>query len=146
MRSTALSPLAASWQAFRERFLSRSAFEQIEELRVGVPARHLRGLAESLNVPQALVCRLVGLSPSAAKRRIARNSQLSTTASERLMRIGAIQKQAVAVFGCSELAMAWLQTSNIGLGGVSPLSLLDTELGAQEVARTLSAIELGGVV
>ena len=61
------------------------------------------------------------------------------------MRIGAIQKQAVAVFGCSELAMAWFQTNNIALGGVSPLSLLDTGIGTQEVARILSAIGHGGV-
>ena len=60
------------------------------------------------------------------------------------MRIGAIEKQAEAVFDCNELAQAWLQTSNIGLGGVSPLSLLDTGPGTQDVARILSAIEHGG--
>ena len=144
MRSTALSPSAAIWRTFRDRFLLCSAFEQIDGLRAGVPACHLRGLAESLNVPKVTVFRLVGLSPSAARRRIALNSHLSITVSERLMGIGAIEKRAVAVFDCSELAQAWLQTSNIGLGGVSPLSLLDTGLGTHEVARILSAIEHGG--
>lgn len=144
MRSTAPTPRAANWRAFRDRFLLCSAFEQIEELRAGVPACHLCGLAESLNVSQATVFRLVGISPSAARRRIALNSHLSITVSERLIRIGAIEKQAVAVFDCNELAQEWLRTSNFGLGGVSPLSVLDTGLGMQEVARILSAIEHGG--
>ncbi len=144
MKSTVPSTLANNWRAFRDRFLLCSALEQIEGLRAGVPACHLRGLAESLNVPQATVFCLLGLSPSVAKRRIALNSHLSISVSERLMGIGAIEKQAVAVFDCSKLAQAWLQTSNIGLGGRSPLSLLDTGLGTQEVARILNSIERGG--
>ena len=145
MKSTTQSPLAANWRAFRDRFLLCSAFEQIEVFRTGVSAGHLRGLAESLNVPQAVVFRLVGLSASVAKRRIALDAHLSMTVGERLLGIGAIEKQALTVFGCSEQALAWLQTSNIGLGGVSPLSLLDTGIGTQEVARILSAIGHGGV-
>ena len=145
MRSTAPTPRAANWRAFRDRFLFCSVSEQIDGLRAGVPACHLRGLAESLGVPQATVFRLVGITPSAARRRIAHDSHLSITVSERAMEIGAIEKQAVAVFDCNKLAQEWLQTSNIGLGGVSPLSLLDTGLGKKEVARILSAIELGGV-
>jgi len=125
MKSTALSPSAANWRAFLDNFLSRPASKQIEGLRAGVPACHLRGLAETLNIPQTTVFHLVGLSPPAARRRIALNSLLSTSVSERLLGIGVVEKQAVTVFGCTELAQAWLQTRNVGFGGESPLSQLD---------------------
>jgi uncharacterized protein (DUF2384 family) len=34
----------------------------------------------------------------------------------------------------------------VGLGGATPLSLLDTEPGAREVRRILSAIDHGGAL
>ncbi len=145
MRSTARTPLAAKWRAFQDAFLQSSASEQIKGIRAGIPASHLRGLAETLNIPQSTVFRLVGLSPSAARRLIALNRNLTPTASERLLNIGTIEKHAVAVFGTTDLAHAWLLTSNIALGDVSPLSLLDTGLGTQEVARILNAIEHSSV-
>lgn len=142
---TAPSPLAVHWRAFRDAFLLRSVSDQLRGFHAGIPACHLHGIAESLNVRQATVSRLVGLSPSAARRQIALNRNLRPSVSERLLRIGAIEKRAVAVFGSVDLAQAWLLTSNIGLGNVSPLSLLDTELGAQEVIRIINAVEHGGV-
>lgn len=123
-----------------------SVADQIDGIRAGIAASHLRGLAETLSVPQIVIFRLVGLSPSAARRRIALKRNLSPSASERLLRIGAIENRAMTVFGSGDLAHAWLLTvNNIGLGNVSPLSLLDTEPGAQEVTRTLNAIAHGGV-
>jgi len=145
MRVTAPISLAAEWRAFRDAFLVRSVADQIEGIRAGIAANHLRGLAETLDVPQIAIFRLVGLSPSAARRRIALKRNLSPSASERLLRIGAIENRAMTVFGSADLAHAWLLTGNIGLGNVSPLSLLDTEPGAQEVTRTLNAIAHGGV-
>ena len=47
-------------------------------------------------------------------------------------------------FGDAELASEWLQTSNLGLGNETPLSMLDTEIGCREVSRVLNAIAYGG--
>ena len=146
MRTTAPSTLAENWQVVRDAFLLRSVADQIEEIRAGIAASHLRGLAETLNVPQTTIFRLSGLSPSVARRCISLNKKLSPSASERLLRIGAIESRAITVFGCADLAHTWLLTRNISLGNVSPLSLLDTEPGVQEIARILNAIEYGGAV
>ena len=65
---------------------------------------------------------------------------------ENLAQIAAIKKLAENVFNNPTLARKWLETNNLGLGNVSPLSLLETETGRREVARVLDAIARGGVV
>jgi uncharacterized protein (DUF2384 family) len=50
------------------------------------------------------------------------------------------------IFGGRETAARWLKTSNLALGGATPLSMLDTEPGAAEVRRILSAIDYGGAL
>ena len=134
----------ARWKAFNEYYNSLPVADRIQAIRVGFSANHLHELAETLNVPQAVISRLVGLSPSAAKRRITLNRNLSPSASERLLQIGVVETRTVAVFGSADRAHEWLRTRNLSLGNVSPLSMLDTGPGTQEVARILNAIEHGG--
>jgi len=43
----------------------------------------------------------------------------------------------------SKGALNWLQSPNAALGGVTPLSLLDTDIGADGVLDTLGRIEHG---
>jgi putative toxin-antitoxin system antitoxin component (TIGR02293 family) len=47
------------------------------------------------------------------------------------------------VFGERAKASRWLHNPNRALGGVSPLSLLDTDLGTREVEQILGRIEYG---
>ena len=110
----------------------------------GRPAAALVGIAEALRVPRERIYQLIGLSASTAKRKLARDETLDPPMTERLNRVGAIEKLAEDTFGDPVMASAWLQTSNLGLGNVVPLSLLDTEIGCREVSRVLNAIAYGG--
>ncbi len=47
--------------------------------------------------------------------------------------------------GNRELAVAWLNRPNHVLGGVAPLSLINTEDGMRQVENTLGRIGYGGV-
>jgi putative toxin-antitoxin system antitoxin component (TIGR02293 family) len=47
------------------------------------------------------------------------------------------------VLGARDKAGRWLQKANRALGGVAPLDLLDTDLGAEEVVTILGRIEHG---
>ncbi|MGH7857479.1 MAG: antitoxin Xre/MbcA/ParS toxin-binding domain-containing protein, partial [Candidatus Binatia bacterium] len=60
----------------------------------------------------------------------------------RLARVGAM---AVRVLGSEEKAGRWLHRPNRALGNESPLSLLDTAIGAREVEDLLGRIEHGVV-
>jgi putative toxin-antitoxin system antitoxin component (TIGR02293 family) len=135
---------AGAWVAYRDQFLNSSAQAQISEIRKGAPASNLVGAAEALHLPRERVYELVGLSASTAKRKLAKDEMLDPLMTERLTRLGAIERLAEDTFGDALLASEWLQTLNLGLGNVTPLSMLDTEIGCREVSRVLNAIAYGG--
>jgi putative toxin-antitoxin system antitoxin component (TIGR02293 family) len=47
------------------------------------------------------------------------------------------------VFEDRDAAVDWLKAPNASLGGATPLSLLDTDIGAEGVMDTLGRIEHG---
>lgn len=63
--------------------------------------------------------------------------------SARLRRIARVVRRAEMVFEDAAAALRWIQTPNASLGGVSPLSLLDTEIGEGAVLDALGRIEHG---
>ena len=131
------------WLRFRDDFLKRSVADQIRVIRGGTRAQNLVVLAEAVQVSQEAVFRAVGLPVSTAKRKVSKDEMLDSATTERLIRICRIEKLAEDVFGDGADARKWLRTENMGLGA-TPLSMLDTDLGAQEVARVLNAIAYGG--
>ena len=138
-------PAAGAWLVYRDQFLNSSAQAQISQIRKGAPASNLIGAAEALRLPRERVYDLIGLSVSTAKRKLAKDETLDPLMTERLTRIGAIEKLAEDTFGDPVLASQWLQAANVGMGNVQPLSMLDTEIGCREVSRVLNAIAYGGV-
>ena len=134
----------SAWVDYRDAFLGSPAALQIEAIRRGAPAGNLLGAAEALHLPRERVYELVGLSVSTAKRKVAANEVLDPLVTERLVRLGGIEKLAEETFGDPALAAEWLQAVNVGLGGVAPLALLDTEIGCREVSRVLNVIAYGG--
>ncbi len=127
----------------RDAFLSRPVADQIRVIRSGMPAKDLVALADAMRVSRETVFRAVGLPLTTAKRKLNRDENLDPATTERLARIYRTEKLAEDVFGDGEGARQWLTTENLGLGG-SPLSMLDTDLGAQVVYQVLRAIAYGG--
>lgn len=63
--------------------------------------------------------------------------------SERALRIAKLTAHAAEVFRSHTNATAWLNRPNRSLGGVTPLSLCDTEIGGNEVEESLIRIAHG---
>jgi len=63
--------------------------------------------------------------------------------SRQVVRLAHVVECAEDVFESTEVALNWLQAPNGALGGVSPLSRLDTEIGAERVLDTLGRIAHG---
>jgi putative toxin-antitoxin system antitoxin component (TIGR02293 family) len=103
-------------------------------------------MVDYLGVPKTVIFRLLHTPESTAHRLIRDNRGLDAAASERVVRIADVTRMAEATFGGREPAIQWLKTANLGLRGASPLSMLDTEPGAREVRRILSAIDHGGTL
>lgn len=113
--------------------------------RAGAQPGFLVGAAEALGVSRETIFRVAGLSVSTANRKIAKQETLDPLVTERLARLAVIEAEAKDAFGDHEIARAWLRAENIGLGGCTPLSMLDTDIGSREVEKILVAIAHGGV-
>src|SRR2546430_5308448 len=125
---------------FRER---RARLEAIlRSARTGFPYATLEALATRFEIPRETLVRILHLPPrTLARRKKAR--RLSASESDRLLRLARVAARAEDVFGSQERAGAWLRGTVRALGSVSPLDLLDTDLGAQQVERILGRIEHG---
>ena len=68
---------------------------------------------------------------------------LNCEESGKLLRLARIIERAAEVFEDGPAALDWVKSPNASLGGVTPLSILDTDLGAESVMDTLGRIEHG---
>jgi putative toxin-antitoxin system antitoxin component (TIGR02293 family) len=117
--------------------------EDIQDaIRDGLPYASLEALADMLELTRRDVTAIVGMAPRTLARRKLRR-HLSPIESDRLYRIARITQLAADTLGGVEQAREWLNRSNRSLGGYSPLSMLDTEIGARQVEEALARINYG---
>lgn len=130
------------------RTLQRSVGSEIEMARMvreGLPAAALDHLLAELTPDagtQAEVYGVVGSARTLQRKRAARQ-RLSPDESDRLARLARILVHAEETFGSADKAHGWLGDPNWALGGVKPLSLLDSDAGALAVEQLLGRIQHG---
>jgi putative toxin-antitoxin system antitoxin component (TIGR02293 family) len=71
--------------------------------------------------------------------------RLARYESDRLYRLARLVSLAANFLGDHRTAIDWLKKPNHALGGVAPLAIIDTELGARQVENVLGRIGYGGV-
>jgi putative toxin-antitoxin system antitoxin component (TIGR02293 family) len=118
---------------------------KVEVIRRGVTARVVDDMVEYFDVSKNDIFKVLRTPESTAHKLIKDNRPLDAGASERVVRVADVTRMAEATFGGREAATRWLKTPNLALEAATPLSMLDTEPGASEVRRILSAINYGGV-
>lgn len=78
-----------------------------------------------------------------SRRTFQRRTVLNTVESDRLIRFSSILRLAEDLFGEPDAVRVWLHASNKALGGVSPLSVLDTDAGTRQVETVLGRLMHG---
>jgi putative toxin-antitoxin system antitoxin component (TIGR02293 family) len=86
--------------------------------------------------------RIVAPRRTLARRRDLRQN-LTTSESDRVLRLERISEMADRVFGNHEKAKRWLRSEIIALNGARPIDLLETETGAREIEQELIRIDYG---
>ena len=112
-------------------------------IRAGVPARSADALKASMVIGDADLAALLGVSEKTLYRARTSHARLDAVASDRLYRVARIVALAVEVLEDQSAALRWLARPQIGLGGRTPLSLLTTEVGRDQVESLLLRIEHG---
>lgn len=122
--------------------LPRSVLEWISLVRHGISASAVDAAVRVMGIGQTELARALDIPERTLARR-KKEGVLSRDESGKLVRLARVVERAVEVFEDERAALDWLKSPNASLGGVSPLSLLDTDLGSVAVVNTLGRIEQG---
>jgi putative toxin-antitoxin system antitoxin component (TIGR02293 family) len=114
----------------------------ISAVRRGLRISAVDAVIQELDATRAEVLPTLRLARRTMERRKI-TGRLRPEESERVYRLAKVLAFAESVLGTREKARRWLNTPNRALGNVSPLSLLETEAGADEVTHVLGRIEFG---
>ena len=113
----------------------------VELVREGVPWSLYHGVASDLGLSEQVVADVLRIPPRTLARR--KGGRLEPHEGERLLRFVRLVARATEVLGDSKKAARWLEAPNRALGGATPLSLLDTDIGTQAAEDVLARIEYG---
>jgi putative toxin-antitoxin system antitoxin component, TIGR02293 family len=119
-----------------------SDFDLADAAAKGVPAEAAHRLVESGLLDAEELYQLVIPRRTLDRRRVDKEA-LTVTESDRLLRVVRVIVRAIEALGDVAKARTWLRTSNRSLRGRTPLSLLETDIGARMAERTLGRIEHG---
>jgi putative toxin-antitoxin system antitoxin component (TIGR02293 family) len=120
----------------------RSQIDFIPLLRKGLPYEALESVTDKLDIS----VEVASVALQLARRTLARrkeSNRLDAQESERILRLADMAARATTILGTVEKAKQWLTADNRALGGVAPISLLDTDVGTRAVEDVLLRIEHG---
>ena len=114
-----------------------------DHIREGFSPRSIAALQQFLEVSQDELAGALGVTRQTLIRNKRKGEALTPRLSDQVHRVARVARHALQVFEDQESAVGWLKDENAALAGRTPLSLLDTDAGAQKVARLLGRIEWG---
>lgn len=120
----------------------QSSLDWIGMIREGIPAAAVESLLAAVRLSQSELAGALGIPERTLARR-KREGVLNSEESSKLVRLARAIARANEVFDDPVAAVDWLKTPNAALRGNAPLSLFDTDIGAENVLDTLGRIEHG---
>lgn len=120
----------------------RVPMDWIPLVRHGLPSAAVDAVLRLTRLTQGELAHALAIPERTLARR-KREGTLSPEESAKLLRLARVVERAETVFENADLALNWLQSPNAALCGVTPLSLLDTDIGADSVLDILGRIEHG---
>lgn len=120
----------------------RTALDWVSVIRQGISSAAVDSLTQAIHLTQSELAVALGIPERTLTRR-KKEGTLNSEESAKLVRLARVVKRAEDVFDNLDAALAWLKTPNAALCRASPLSLLDTDIGAESVMDTLGRIEHG---
>ena len=120
----------------------RSQEDLAQRVRKGLPFAALVAVMEKYGISRDVLCSILHLSARNFLRR-KEQKRLSSDESDRLYRLARVIAHANRVFEDPDESADWIHAPNTSLGKQQPLTLLDTDIGVQQVDQVLGRIEHG---
>jgi putative toxin-antitoxin system antitoxin component (TIGR02293 family) len=139
-RTASIVEALGGWRALGRKV---SNVDQLtKRVRDGLPYATLESLMAEFRISSTEAQAALNLPARTISRR-KKQRRLQADESDRLVRLAHVAARAAEVLGDKEKAARWLHRPNRALANQSPLSILDTELGARQVEALLTRIEHG---
>ncbi len=116
--------------------------EWVDLIRHGIPSTAVDSLVAFLSITKSELSDAIDIPVRTLVRRKG-EALLDSDESAKLVRVARVIERAEEVFEDPDAARDWLKSPNASLSGQTPMSLLDTEIGAASVMDTLGRIEHG---
>ncbi len=123
--------------------LSHDSFALVMAAREGVLARVAFEVAERLELHLTQMADLLHTTTKTLQSYRQSKKKLSPAHSEQTLKLLALQQKGKEVFGTSTALRSWLSKPAYGLGGQTPLALLETSGGIDLVMEELYRISYG---
>lgn len=119
-----------------------SWMEWVSVIRQGIPSTAVDALIAFLSISKTEFSEAIDIPFRTLVRRKG-EALLASDESAKLVRVARVIERAEEVFEDPDAARVWLKSANISLSGQTPISLLDTEIGAESVMNALGRIAHG---
>ncbi|MBI2308487.1 MAG: DUF2384 domain-containing protein [Rhodocyclales bacterium] len=120
----------------------RSPLDWVSVIRQGISSAAVDSLAKTIHVTHSELAVALGIPERTLARR-KKEGMLNSEESAKLVRLARVIERAEEVFEDLNVSLDWLKSPNAALSGATPLSLLDTDIGAESVMDALGRIEHG---
>ncbi len=120
----------------------RTPLDWVSIIRQGIPSLAIDSLAKTIHVTHSELATALGIPERTLARR-KKEGTLSSEETAKIVRLARVIRRAEEVFEDLEISLDWLKSPNASLSGATPFSLLDTDIGAENVMDTLGRIEHG---
>jgi putative toxin-antitoxin system antitoxin component (TIGR02293 family) len=120
----------------------RTPLDWVSVIRHGISSAAVDSLAKTLRVTHSELAAALGIPERTLARR-KKEGMLNSEESAKLVRLARVIERTEEVFEDLNVSLDWLKSPNAALSGATPLSLLDTDIGAESVMDTLGRIEHG---
>jgi len=120
----------------------RTPLQWVSVIRQGIPSAAVDSLTRVLSITQAELAAALAIPDRTLARR-KKEGMLNSEETAKLVRLARVIERAEETFEDIDAARDWLKSTNAALTGATPLSLLDTDIGAESVMDALGRIEHG---
>ncbi|MEY3399162.1 MAG: hypothetical protein RL220_1756 [Bacteroidota bacterium] len=121
-----------------------SQMARVSLVREGIGYGAIETISNRLHCPVKTVLSLMGMPQTTYNKKKSEHSLMDTHSSEWVLLVTELIDYGLEVFNQEEEKwLRWLQKPNLSLGGQTPVSLLDTISGIDEVRSCLNRIEFG---
>ncbi len=115
-------------------------------IRKGFSMQTLERFKKTFHMDEETLAQSIGVSKKTLQRKRSGHQKLNVEESNRLFRVLRTLTMATETFGGDKkVAADWMQEPQYGLGGMTPLRMLETDTGMEKVESLLLHLQYGGV-